>query len=220
MPASHTWASYLCKTKGRNHCLFFIIPFLPASGEVLLEQWVFREWFLTVSLLSGLQEKSFLFHLYPVITSPPSNKPKLTQIRFGFSKQASWAAPFFPLWNPVEHKKQRNNLEMPYGRCQWKHLCINLTSVLKITGSQNLWLCYLVNNVSRFFSLERPFSLPVAAGHGWIIFSIYPDFASEERALQWERGDLSFTLWVSATSMIHTCILGAVDSIGHIWGSP
>ena len=62
---------------------------------------------------------------------------------------------------------------MPYGGCHLKHLCINLIFILKITAAQNLWLYYLVNNVSEFFSLERPLNLSVALGHGCITFRIY-----------------------------------------------
>lgn len=138
---------------------------------------------IKLGLLWCLQEKSFLFHLYSVITSfylsTSNNCPdKMWIFKTSF---LCWA--FASVWSPMENEKRRNNLEMPYGRCQHKHLCMNLISILKITGSQDLWLCYLVNNVSRFFSLERPFNLSVAAGHGWIIFYIYWYFPLP----QWEE---------------------------------
>lgn len=105
-------------------------------------------------------------------------------------KTSFLCCPFSSLWNPIENGKQRSNLEMPYGRCQLKHLCINLISILKITGSQNLWLCYLLNNVSRFFSLERPFNLCVAVGHSWFIFHIYRYFALTQWKEHWSGSEV------------------------------
>lgn len=42
--------------------------------------------------------------------------------------------------------------------CQLQQGHIILISVLKILGSQNLKFCYLINNVSKFFGLERAVS--------------------------------------------------------------
>lgn len=62
------------------------------------------------------------------------------------------------LQNPRENEKPRANLKMPYGMCQLQQGHIILISVLRILGSQNLKLCYLINNVSKFFSHERAVS--------------------------------------------------------------
>lgn len=143
-------------------------------------------------LLCGLQEK-FPLSLVSTYYLPTSQQAIMDPDKIWVFKTSFLRCPLSSLWNPIGNKKQRNNLEMPYGGRQLEHLCINLASVVKIAGSQSLWLCYLVNNVSRFFSLERPFNLPVAGGHGWIICYIDSCVASVERALQWELGDLSFT---------------------------
>lgn len=50
---------------------------------------------------------------------------------------------------------------------------INLISISTIAASQDPRLCYLVNNVSRLFSLERLLTLSVAAGHGWVISRVH-----------------------------------------------
>lgn len=175
--------------KERNTTFFFIIPFVPASGKVLLAQQVSHECFpmvtlmlllmllparikLSLPLLPPGKVSSFIYiQLLPL---PIFQQAVIDPDKIWIFKTSFLRCFFSSLWNPTENEKQKKtNLEMPYGRCHLKHLCINLISILKITGTQNLWLCYLVNNVSEFFSLERPLNLSVASGHGCITFCIY-----------------------------------------------
>jgi hypothetical protein len=73
----------------------------------------------------------------------------LTQIRFGVSKQAPCAyCPFFFTEPKRKMESKEPILKRHMGCVSYNKGTLFLISILKILGSQNLKLCYLINNVS------------------------------------------------------------------------
>ena len=130
-----------------------------------------------IKLASSVNSRKFpLSFMFPDYLCPSPNKPSLSLIRLGFSQQTPCSAPILPHGTQQKTNSKETVWECHRGGVMSAKavMCdINLISISTIAASQDPRLCYLVNNVSRLFSLERLLTLSVAAGHGWVISRVH-----------------------------------------------
>lgn len=138
-----------CRTQAWFQMMTWMLLLIPLPLSIKLSQLCFLQEKRKVSLFIYVRLLTLAIFQQAVID------PDKTRI---FKTSFLCLLPFLLYRTQEKTKSQKANLKMPYGMCQLQQGHIILISVLKILGSPNPKLCYLINNVSKFFSLERTVS--------------------------------------------------------------